>query len=1120
MAFAKSPPPGSGSGDVPANILIMLDTSGSMDDEVPTGDTRYPADIAFGPDGSVYIAKYYDYVEKYSSTGAFETRWGGHSSSGTNGKFEYTFALDVDSGGNVFVSDYDNNRVQKFDANGDYISKITLTAGPAKGLALDSSDNLYVVNGNGKVEKYNSAGTYITKWTNTTATHITVDSSNNIYTTCYSGKKIEKYNTSGVLQSSFTLAFKPYGIDADASGNLYITDKDNDKIYKYSPAGVKLATYGSSGSSSGKFNNPEGVAVRPSTDIAYIADYSNHRIQAASGGTFLTITSPETLLDQAKRVVKQIVSNSDLTDSANFGLVSWNSSATMKVKISSTGAASIYSTVDSLSAGGGTELDYAMTLAKTYFLGATSPRVDGAECQQNIIIVISDGFWDDTTASATAQQLYEDYNIKTFTVGFMNGGNENYETLSVAGGTYPDSPLFASNWQQLYDILAAYIQQISIANLTFTAPTIIPGVVGEDFIVQSTFTYKRDHQWKGRLKKYSLTDSGEIGDALWDAGDVLNTTAADSRHLWTVGTALTTSLNNFTTTNSTRLKPGLEENLGSSLSDTQIDALIEFVRGKDSYSEFPGGTDDEGDVLLSGERWKLGDIYHSRALVVSAPSAFVSETANANTDAHYRFANGYNSFKSGATCGGVCTSRSEIIVAGGNDGILHAFNSSTGAEMWGFIPPSVLPVLKDMRPSTTADETNSIFSVDGSPTVKDIYYSGAWHTILMAGLRQGGHSYFALDITDVSNPQHLFTFDYNTLNNTVSYWEANGTRTTYTIGSSTIPAEYDYTDVGEAWSQPVIVRLPIGTGGADKWVALVAGGYNNALNPDYGANLYILDLEDGGKVLHKIDLPDTDSSNGIVNSLPPRLTVITPETTSTFTKTGAFAYVTDLEGKLWKINLTNEGTLYETTRIFDAQSTSTNNRYVFFENTPSVTSDGRLIHFFGTGNLMSLETTGASIQNRAYGVYDNNYPAFTSMTPITVSSLVNAAGTCPDNIPNGWYMNFGANEKLTGRITVDSNTLFMSRFVPNASDICSGGTALLGEYNFECGTTVRETDLGNGIATDAVIYKGKIYMGISSDAAVAVALPDGFSKVGNLIVGTPSQTAAHKVTVESWWEEF
>ena len=59
-AEAKSPPPGTGKADVPANIYIMLDTSGSMGSQITGGNgLYYPEDVAVDSNGNVYIVERY-----------------------------------------------------------------------------------------------------------------------------------------------------------------------------------------------------------------------------------------------------------------------------------------------------------------------------------------------------------------------------------------------------------------------------------------------------------------------------------------------------------------------------------------------------------------------------------------------------------------------------------------------------------------------------------------------------------------------------------------------------------------------------------------------------------------------------------------------------------------------------------------------------------------------------------------------------------------------------------------------------------------------------------------------------------------------------------------------------
>ncbi len=1109
-AMAKSPPPGAEGSDVAANILFMVDTSGSMGWDVGA-QIRYPRDVDVDDSDNIYVATYDEGIMKYDSDGNQLVVWG-TTYGGGNGQFRRPYSLAVGSDTNVYVSDGDNGRVQKFDSDGNYLDKWNVTTSYSRGIDVDSSNNVYVVNSNGRVEKYTSDGTYIDTWNNNGGYYIDVDDSDNVYVTKTNSNRVEKYTSDGTLLQTYVFGFDPYGITVDSNGDIYVSRySSTGRVYGYESDGSYIDTwYG--------FNRPRGLAIDGSGTVL-VADYYNHRVKNLDGEV---VIQQQNRLDQMKIVIKNLVSNSDLTNGANFGMMKWSGSGTgqILVNVSPTGAGEIYDEVDDLYANGGTYLGSAMGVASNYFLGGNSPMDADADCQQNIIIVISDGEWADNP-DPIAENLYEDYGIETFTVGFLTTGNANYTSLSQAGGTYPDSPLFAENYQNLIEVLSDYILQVISSQLTFTAPTIVPGVESDDSILQSTFNYKTENQWKGHFFKYALDDNGLLGDLLWDAGDVLNDVAAADRQIWTVGNGIDASdINNFVDTAFSELRPSLEENVGTSYEDEELMDLINFVRGEDVYNEYPSGVDDDGETLIAGERWKLADVYHSRASVVGPPKAYASDEVNENSDAYYRYQNGYNSFRTSILCGSACNSRDEVIYVGSNGGMLHAFDGSDGSEKWAFVPPSVLPNFKDMIDEDDG-KSKSIYGVDGSPTVKDIYFDSQWRTVLVGGLRQGGHSYYALDVTNPDSPSHMFTFAFNPLTNKVHYWTADGTETKYTLGIDTIPAEYDYSELGESWGQPVIIRAPVGDAGADKWVALIPGGYNSGINPNYGAKLFIVDLENNGEIVQTIDIGDGDGSDGIVNSVPPRLTAITADSSTLMTYNGALVYMTDLEGKMWKINLTDQGTLYQATAQFNNEGDTTNERFVYFGTQASVTNSDYLINIYGTGNVQQLENISGNIENRLYGIYDKNFPSSSVVPQFTSSSLQDVtleAAECPSESQQGWMTEMDENEKITARITVKNGLVFVPRFTPNSEDICAAGNGRLTQHDLNCGSTLDDVDLGAGMPTEAVVYNNKVYIGVSSDADVT--LPAGFVKQGNLIIGNPVTVTTGSVVIESWWEDF
>ena len=305
--------------------------------------------------------------------------------------------------------------------------------------------------------------------------------------------------------------------------------------------------------------------------------------------------------------------------------------------------------------------------------------------------------------------------------------------------------------------------------------------------------------------------------------------------------------------------------------------------------------------------------------------------------------------------------------------------------------------------TSKANASNAIYGIDGSATVKDIYFDDTpgdnvdnprWRTILVSALGAGGHGYFALDITNISSPKHLFAIENDPFANVVKIWNSteNKSEFSYTPGSP-MNNLYDYQKLGEAWSAPRIIRIK--HDGKDKWVAVVGGGFNGATNPNYGSAVFVIDLESEGVLLKKIDIEDTSASD-IVNSVPSDLVLITANGTEKANYNGALVYAADLEGKVTKINLTDKGTMYETTTLFNAQSTNKNGRYIFSKPETTI-RDSKLWLYFGTGDKQKLQKQASDIKNRLYGIKDKDFPNFKTVPAGTISQCKTGSNNCPGN---------------------------------------------------------------------------------------------------------------------------
>ena len=1205
--LAKSPPPGTGTADVPANILIMLDNSYSMIAQLQASSPLYePMDTRVDSSGNVYVLEFSNSrIKVFNSSGAYIRTIGGGPGTRCN---QWQSARQFTIYNNhIYVADFYGHRIVVLTLTGGCVRQESTYSYPM-GIAA-GANYVYVSSYYQRISIHNSFSRglgYIRNiysynfrlpWSldlNSAGTKLLVSNYyDRVLEYSVSGSSLNFSRYIGGVGFSSRNGYYQYPVDAvyDSSGNIFTVEAFY-RLQKFNSNGIYQGNYGGG---IFRYGSPFGQPLGVSTDQAgnvYVADYYyNNKVYKFTNNLAFTMefggNRGGTRLDGAKSVIKKIVSDSELTKGANFGLMEWNTYPYMRVNVSSSGAKTIYSYVDRLYPTGGTYLDGAMNLAKNYFYGSSSPVNKNATCQQNFLIVISDGYWGNHSSVISIANSLRTGNpaVKTFAVGYAGGSGSNYEDLAKAGGT--DSPLYATNEAELLQKLTDAIKQVISSTLTFTTPAVMSEVGRGDFVYQSTFEYARDKQWKGHLKKIPINlTTGALGNTVWDAADKLNAKSSTSRNLWTVGINAT-GLNNFTTSNRASLRERLFPT--SNPSNAEVDKLINFIRGNDSY-------DEDKDRNTSESRHKLTDIYHSDLSIVGPPEASVTYD-NIYQDAYYRNINNYASFQGGRACGVTCSSRKEILLAGSNGGMLHAFDTSNGEELWGFIPPSVLKKLSNMV-SSKANSSNAIYAVDGSPIVKDIFYNNQWRTIVLTGLGAGGYSYFALDITNPTSPSHLFTVENDPFNKVVNFWDANGLLTRFGYRTGSIIPERDYRKLGEAWSTPRIVRLKVS--GQDKWVAIFGAGFNSATNPEYGSAVYVMDLENEGKLLKAIDINDdiprtarsivwgTGSNNtqttwslaslglssydsniytlklsgsagigynytynqsgtvlsniriifdtpppsnnifridvvdkeDIVNAVPSDPTVITADSTSKANYHGAMVYVADLEGKVTKINLTDKGTLYDSTILFDTLATTSNGRYIYKNLEATINNDNNLWLYFGTGDVQKIQDQSSSILNRLYGIKDKDFPEFKTITSRgTVSqckNMTSGGGACASSADLGWYIDLPKSQKLTAMPTVKKNAVYFPIYEPSIStNVCTTGTAILRALNSKCGTSLLNVSIGSGVLSKVVTAGEKIIVGISGEGKNT----SGFVAKDNLLIANQvGQSETSGIKTETWKE--
>jgi sugar lactone lactonase YvrE len=227
------------------------------------GQFNLPCAVAVDAGGNVYVAdRANNTIQKFSAEGAFLTKWGSQCCG--NGSLSGPWGVAVDADANVYVADLGNARIQKFTNNGTYITQWgTFGSGNGQfeyplGIAVDASGNVYVADESDRVQKFAGDGTFIAT-----------------------------FGAQGSGDGQFGLA---YGVAVDAIGNVYVVDNGHHRVEKFSATGSYLTQWGTPGSGDGQFNYPTGVAVDAHGNI-YVADTSNNRIQVFGPAGLDVVTS-------------------------------------------------------------------------------------------------------------------------------------------------------------------------------------------------------------------------------------------------------------------------------------------------------------------------------------------------------------------------------------------------------------------------------------------------------------------------------------------------------------------------------------------------------------------------------------------------------------------------------------------------------------------------------------------------------------------------------------------------------------------------------------------------------------------------------------------------------------
>ena len=241
----------------------------------------------------------------WAPTPTYSTVFGAEGSS--SGEFKVPTSLAVDGEGNLWVTDYENGRVEEFSPEHVFIRSVgSKGTGEGQfeapwGIAVNQKSDLVYVSDQGshRVDIFTVKGRFVSSFTAGkgpafgTLAGVAVDESGNVWVCDYSNDRIDEFSETGEYELSIApetlhALSGPTNI-AFSGGNLYVTNQGSHDVEELNTKGEWQRTIGSEGKGNGEFSDPYGIATDPENGDLFVSDAAAHRVQEFSPeGTFLT----------------------------------------------------------------------------------------------------------------------------------------------------------------------------------------------------------------------------------------------------------------------------------------------------------------------------------------------------------------------------------------------------------------------------------------------------------------------------------------------------------------------------------------------------------------------------------------------------------------------------------------------------------------------------------------------------------------------------------------------------------------------------------------------------------------------------------------------------------------
>lgn len=364
---------------------------------------------------------------------------------------------------------------------------------------------------------------------------------------------------------------------------------------------------------------------------------------------------------------------------------------------------------------------------------------------------------------------------------------------------------------------------------------------------------------------------------------------------------------------------------------------------------------------------------------------------------------------------------SPVLFVGANDGMVHVFNASSGTgggdELWAYVPSMLMSQL----PALKASPYVHTYFVDGGLNLQDAVIGGVTKKILVGGLGAGGKGLFALDVTNPI-PADEATAAAKIL------WEITPTMINNAASGS-------YANMGYTYGTPVIVPVNSGSGQS---AVIIGNGYINTGNSR--SSLFVINAADG-TLIKELVVPAASPSGRGGLSTPACID-------STSDGRADYCYAGDIDGKLWKFDLTSTSAASWTVTLLHATNPA---QAITTAPTVGLHPNGGFMVNFGTGRMFTAADAADTSVFYAYGIWDGA-PAVNAVLlgqTLTEKSYVSAGVTTRVRVTSnntlnwtsgaanhyGWRAALPAGERvLSDTIFIESGRFYFNSTNPTISN--------------------------------------------------------------------------------------